>query len=158
MGPLLPDLVGQIFNVWRSNPCLQSLQLETANFYTAHEILRAGTKRCWRNAGLGERCCRGKDVAEKEPEDVAVVLPSSKRHCTTFNTALYPKTHQTRDLSLQMMMSVGARRGSRFTCYRVETTPRHCGVLTWTCYCQFLFSFYSSGRGALKWCHHNKNT
>lgn len=28
----------------------------------------------------------GKDVAE-EPEDVAVILSSSKRHWTTFNTA-----------------------------------------------------------------------
>lgn len=44
-------------------------------------------------------------MAEKEPEDIAVVLPSSKRHCTTFNSAVYPKTYQRRDLSLQMMMS-----------------------------------------------------
>lgn len=69
-----------------------------SKFLTTYEILRAGTKRCWRNAGPGERCCREKDVAEKEPEDTGAVLPSSKRHCTTFFTAFYPKTYQTREI------------------------------------------------------------
>lgn len=43
-------------------------------------------KRYWKNAGPGERRCRGKGLAEKEPEDIAVILPSSKRHLIAIKT------------------------------------------------------------------------
>lgn len=52
-------------------------------------------------------------MAEKEPEDIAVILPASKRHWTTFNAAVYPTLQHIskRDLSLRIMSSCTSQWG-----------------------------------------------